>query len=398
MPKGKRKPTAEIRPPSLRGVIVVDSINGKPRTRAWPRPRPAPRHPTNVFWTDWLVGMTYLYRYVPARMQAYFTEVTKGTPWMPRDIHISTGRGRAWAFKADDGRTYVPVPARAAVSQSLDTLAQVTGEMLYRAANTWKAITAPAEAGQYLQAVGSPPVPEWTTPVPPGSLPTDTVSWNPLAKPAAPSTDDDEFATAGAGPPTGWTAWDYGAIGTEAVDDAGLALAQANQTNGKLSGIYKALPSGDFTIWTRCSAGAIAGEMYAQLAIFQDAASSTADIHSVGLRRTSTPGANVNRWSDYDNLSSQLASLSFNANTVWARIDRTGSTYQFWWSENGITWWRLYTTAALGYTPTHMGLICANINTTGDGVARFPFFRYMALQATPVELLPGARTAILRAS
>lgn len=160
MPKGKRKPQAGTRLPSLRGVIVVDEYNGKPRTRAWPRPRGGNRNETNQYWSRWLKAITYLWRYQTGKIQDQLMRATEGTPWMPRDPFISGARGRAWSFTDQNGRTYYPMPARQAVSQSLDAIAQIAGSMLYRAASGWAAVE-PGLAGQVLTNQGPDAAPAW---------------------------------------------------------------------------------------------------------------------------------------------------------------------------------------------------------------------------------------------
>lgn len=160
MPKGKRKPRAGLRPPSVRPVVVIDEIGGDPRVRAWPRPRGANRHPTNIFWTEWLRGVTFLWRYQPSKFVAQLTAATKGTPWMARDPFISGARGRAWSITDQEGRTYYPMPVREAVSQSLDTIAQLAGSMLARAATGWAEVPG-GSPGEVLTSNGPAAIPSW---------------------------------------------------------------------------------------------------------------------------------------------------------------------------------------------------------------------------------------------
>lgn len=165
MPKGSRKPLADNRGPSLRGLMVVDATRGSLRIRAWPRKRSGTRDATNTYWTDWLRAVTFLYRYQPAKTQASLARATAGTPWMPRDIFISAARGRAWAFTAG-GRTYYPMPYRVDVSRSLDALAQLEGQMLYRSSGLWAPIDPGSTPGQALTWVGPNDPPSWQTPSP----------------------------------------------------------------------------------------------------------------------------------------------------------------------------------------------------------------------------------------
>jgi len=160
MPGKMRKPTGATRPPSLRGAIIIDETRGAPRVRAWPRPRGSDRHPTNVFWTNWLRWATYLYRYYPAQLKADLEQQTAGTPWMPRDVAISAMRARAWNFTGPDGRTYYPMAARDDISNSLDIIAQLPGQMLFRSSGLWVPIPG-GNPGQQLTYVSEDDPPAW---------------------------------------------------------------------------------------------------------------------------------------------------------------------------------------------------------------------------------------------
>src|SRR3989304_2776084 len=137
MPHGTRLPRAGGRLPVLGGVLMVDSVRGSIRVRAWPRKRPGRRHPDNEYWSKWLKAVTYLYRYQPAVVQSQLQAATKGTIWMPRDIFISAVRARAWSLTDENRRTYHPMAFRIDVSESLDAIAQIPGELLFRGPELW---------------------------------------------------------------------------------------------------------------------------------------------------------------------------------------------------------------------------------------------------------------------
>jgi len=168
MPGSPRKPTGGTRPPSLRGALVIDTTRGSPRVRAWPAPRGQNRHPTNIFWTNWLKWATHLYNYQPAPLKAELASMTAGTPWMPRDVFISAMRGRAFLIVLPNGRKYYPMPAREDVSQTIDTLAQIPGQMLFRGRHLWLPIQ-PGAYGDALTFIDADTPPEWT-PVPPPAV------------------------------------------------------------------------------------------------------------------------------------------------------------------------------------------------------------------------------------
>lgn len=160
MPKGSRKPRGGSRLPSLRGAIMVDEVRGSLRVRSWPQPRPGRRHPTNEYWTKWLKAATFLYRYQPARVQIRLQEITKGTPWMPRDVFISAMRGRAFQLVDQNGRKYYTMALRQDISASLDAIAQVPGEMLFRSSGLWVPVPG-GNPGDTLVYVSDSEPPTW---------------------------------------------------------------------------------------------------------------------------------------------------------------------------------------------------------------------------------------------
>jgi len=163
MPQRSRIPRGGGRLPSARGGLVIDEVRGSIRVRAWPKARGQNRNPTNVFWTNWLKGVTYLYRYQPAIVQWQMQEATKGTVWMPRDVFISAARGRAWLLQDEFGRTWYPRAMVQDVSNSLDAINQTPGGMLYRGTDLWVPVPG-GSAGQYLQYVDDANPPIWFSP------------------------------------------------------------------------------------------------------------------------------------------------------------------------------------------------------------------------------------------
>lgn len=392
MPKGKRLPQAGTRLPSLRGVIVIDEFNGKPRTRAWPRPRGRDRSEVNQYWTRWLRAITFMWRYQPAKFQDQMMQATKDTPWMPRDPFISASRGRAWSFTDQNGRTWYPLPVRQAVSQSLDAIAQLAGSMLFRGPTGWTSIAAPPATGYVLVSTGEATAPEWVEGGPGGS---SLDAWSPISPPSTASPDDDEFDIPGAGVPSGWTDWDHGGLGSVDVDDAGLVLAQASHVGTGWSGVTKPLPAGDFTIWTRLAAsGNASSSPFTALALMEDPATATADFTALTIRSgTDVPTVDLNRWSAWNGtptaLKSPFAVAGFTP-SAYFRIRRTGTTYRWEASADGLGWLTL-SGAAPGFTPTAVGLIQSNNNSGAVLTSRASFYRYIAADAGPGQLMRGRR-------
>jgi hypothetical protein len=393
MPKGKRKPQTGTRLPSLRGVVVVDEWLGQPRTRAWPRPRGENRHPTNIQWTEWLKGVTFLWRYQPANFREQLERATKNTPWMPRDPFISAARGRAWSFTDQNGRTWYPVPARQAVSQSLDAIAQLEGSMLYRGANGWLAVPAPSAPALVLTSSGITTVPTWEAG---GGGGGSLSAWSPITPPETPGDLDDEFVNVGAGIPAGWDEWDFGAVLTPSVDLAGLKFEIVSGSSNRLCGGVKDLPSGDFTMWTRVNLGGRrTGSLWAGLLLLQDRTSSTGDCALLALRNGNLTNVEVRldtytAWNGATTNVSTLTMAQGGPTDLWLAISRSGSTFSWWYSYNGEGWSR-GGTFTLAYTPAQVGLGFNDNNSLNTPTARFNFFRYLDFAMDTNTLLEGRR-------
>lgn len=142
---------------------MIDETRGSLRVRSWPKPRGPNRHPTNTYWTRWLQWATYTYRYAPAKFKAELEAATLGTPYMPRDIWIASMRGTAFLLQDEHGRTYYPMTARQDISESLDVLAQLPGDMLFRSSGLWVPIHG-GSAGQVLTYADDSTPPTWETP------------------------------------------------------------------------------------------------------------------------------------------------------------------------------------------------------------------------------------------
>ncbi|MCK5615983.1 hypothetical protein KAR91_79710 [Candidatus Pacearchaeota archaeon] len=200
--------------------------------------------------------------------------------------------------------------------------------------------------------------------------------WKPEAAPETPSAYDDEFDDSSFD--TGlWTEMDFDTLQTISEDASGLILSQATSAGDDISGIYQSVPAGDFTITTKASLRAkLANYSSIGIALFGDATSSTGNIAlGVVAGDASNVSWAISLWNDYQNWNSSPKQL-VDYDTAYIRIRRTGTTYSWDFSGDGISWIEIYVTGALGWTPTHFGLAIDN-NATGDDVAGvFQFFRY----------------------
>lgn len=148
------------RQPSLRKHLVVRVTQGKVVAQKWPAPRGKNRHPTNIFWSQWLAEADRAWKLQPAAFQIAATKAAEGGPLLPRDLFIAASRGRLWCLTTEDGTEIYPLAAAEDVTKSLDVLAQTPGTMLIRGSTLWQAVP-PGELGQVLTWVGAPAFAAW---------------------------------------------------------------------------------------------------------------------------------------------------------------------------------------------------------------------------------------------
>lgn len=226
-----------------------------------------------------------------------------------------------------------------------------------------------------------------------------TSIWIPDWPPQQAGADDDEFAdAAGAGVPTGWTEVDHGAVQTVSEDELGLKLLQSTHAGDQFTGIYKAIPTGPFTIWTKMSISGLAETNYIMggLALWQDATSSSGDLYNLRVQCDATSVSfNVERWSSYTTWESTVVARTFSVDAfpthMYLRVRRDATpTYSWDVSSDGIAWAQL-ASATIGITPVHYGP-CMDNNATGADVnVRFKFFRYLASDVGLDGLVKGDR-------
>jgi len=230
-----------------------------------------------------------------------------------------------------------------------------------------------------------------------------TTLWLPDAPPLSPGADDDEFADASGGVPGGWTEYDHGALQTVDEDAAGAELIQSTHAGSALSGIYKALPGAgvDFTYWTKVSLSGlgVTSTIAAGIALLEDAAVSTGDVRTYMLRANATQGEiAVHPWTAYNALGAATVTHAISVDTgptsLYLMVRRTGTTYAFSYSTDGLGWMRTLSTGALGIVPIHIALCMDNIASAADVSARFKFYRHVASDVGLTPLMGGRRVTV----
>ncbi len=151
------------RMPSLRNVVMIDTVRGVLRVRKWPKKRGTPRSALQRWWIDWFRQANLLAKYVDGASQARAIALTKGSGLYPRDVLLKAMRGRLYHFIDQDGNKWFPMAGIQDISDTLDMLAQTVGSVLVRATDRWRAPPAgtPGDVLTY-QSAADPP--EWVTP------------------------------------------------------------------------------------------------------------------------------------------------------------------------------------------------------------------------------------------
>jgi hypothetical protein len=184
--------------------------------------------------------------------------------------------------------------------------------------------------------------------------------WDPDAPPATANANDDEFSDTSID-----GSWTQSGAGSAAESDGGLRVTDSKY-------LYKTLPAGDFTIWTRISTSGMpqfANYSQAMLAV-QNGAGTIWTVGHTG-RSSNSSLIEVISWSNYLSWGSTPVGIgTATENYYYFSIRRTGTTLSFWVSNDGVTYNRVYTVADPGVT--RMGVI-----NNGTSYMVVDYFRYL---------------------
>jgi hypothetical protein len=211
-------------------------------------------------------------------------------------------------------------------------------------------------------------------PVPPRAL------YVPDFPPTSPNANDDEFDDASLN--AAWSEWDPGSVLTVTEGGTGVKLvnAAASLTAG---GIYQALPSGDWSITTKVhTTRNNASNVWPGILIGEDLSGSpsTSDFYTFGpAYGGSGPEISLAQWSSYTSFSSTAGGISEKVHAAYFRVCKSGTTYTFSWSPDGIAWTMIGSPGSLAWTPAHIGL--GLVTDHGNAVqieSHFRFWRQVA--------------------
>jgi len=239
---------------------------------------------------------------------------------------------------------------------------------------------------------------KWATPATGGTLLKSF--WDPDAPPASPSGTDSEFNGGSSGVPSGFTEYDPGTLLTVTESSTKKhveLLAASTAVTLDVLGIYKAIPAGDFTIWTKANfLGLASNYNFIGLCLWEDATDSTKKVAGYGL---SPRGAtvldngiyNFTNWNTF--ASATESNLQFVGPCVYIRLRRTSTTYKLAFSSTGKAFIEYGSAVNPAFTPTHFGVGIGN--TTGaNALGTFEFFRYVASDVGATGILAGQLAGI----
>ena len=195
--------------------------------------------------------------------------------------------------------------------------------------------------------------------------------------PASPNSADDEFD--GTALDAKWTEF-QAANHTVAVGSpqSWLRISQGAHTGNLLSGIFQAIPAG--SVWEITTRAAIqSGRVDSLRVSFMltgniSASPNTEPLLGLSLRAPGTSPASrtphdilVQYYTNYTTVNSNLAGTQWGANEAYMKIARSGNTYTFSYSSNGVAWAELYRTGSMPFTPLYAGLFVDAVNAAGSG-------------------------------
>jgi len=205
-------------------------------------------------------------------------------------------------------------------------------------------------------------------------------AFDPFAPPAAPSTLDKEFETAGSGVPTGWT--DVGAL-TPTITTANrrLLMTCAANAGASMAAIEQTLPAGNFAVY--CHVTLAARLNFNAAGIYLRNTTSGLLLASRIGRANSTIGntyVNGEKFSSFTTRTSSFSSFDHYQQAAWLRMRYDGTTLYLDVSFDGIDFFNYHSETLATYfsggnLPNRVGLTLGSFSTNTP-TAAFRAFRY----------------------
>ncbi len=157
--RGPYQPTRQL---AVGKTIYVKMLRGQLIACKWPRRRPRVTHPTTLAQMEKFRQANWLTKFAPAAVQMTHRKIVAGTQLLPRDLMIAAMYGRGLTWQINDHRRRYPVAAVQDLSDTLDLLGTLPGDIIARGPDGWR-VSSPTQPGQVpmSQAAGLAPV--WQT-------------------------------------------------------------------------------------------------------------------------------------------------------------------------------------------------------------------------------------------
>jgi hypothetical protein len=160
MPISDGKGGVHNRRPSYRGTFYTYVRNGVEVQAKWPRKRGKKLHPHTIAQAEFFRQVQWAFKYSDPTVQSSYVEAVAGTPLMPRDLFLMAVSGRMHVLVRQDGKKIFPMAGSQSISDALDFVGQLPGQVLARGAEAWEA-AGPAPEGYVLASNGPDAAPSW---------------------------------------------------------------------------------------------------------------------------------------------------------------------------------------------------------------------------------------------
>lgn len=126
----------------LKGQWVQRTWRGKPIIQAWPRRQPRPRTQAEADNRKTLATAARAIIYFDAYQQVFAAGVARSSQLLPRDLLMQAIFTRGPAPMLKTGKKYFSMPAMMDISELLDAIGQLPGDMMFRGPDWWTRIPA----------------------------------------------------------------------------------------------------------------------------------------------------------------------------------------------------------------------------------------------------------------
>lgn len=149
--------------PSLSGRLIFATWKGRLYVRAWPKRKGPSWKARFKPAIDWFKDANLLAKYPNIYEHWTTTELSRSGPLYPRDFTLAALAGNLFQIELDNGEKWYSMATVKEISNELDAIAQLPGQMMIRGETLWIPVSA-GSPGQVLQADPSPTFASWIDP------------------------------------------------------------------------------------------------------------------------------------------------------------------------------------------------------------------------------------------